>query len=121
MRRRRTDTDGDLLAGTLDMLILRVLAAGPAHGLEIAQAIERRSDDVLFVEQGSLYPALHRIEERGWVAAFWGTSGNNRRARFYRLTPRGRQQLAAETSRWHTLVQAVTLVMRPDSADTEVS
>ena len=121
MRRRRTDADGDLLAGTLDMLILRILAAGPAHGLEIAQAIERRSDDVLFVEQGSLYPALHRIEEHGWVAAFWGTSGNNRRARFYRLTPKGRGRLVAETSRWDTLVEAVARVMGPGPDRTEVS
>jgi len=121
MRRRRTDTEGDLLAGTLDMLILRILAAGPSHGLEIAQAIERRSDDVLFVEQGSLYPALHRIEERGWVAAFWGTSGNNRRARFYRLTSQGRRQLSAETNRWQTLVEAVARVMRSEPGQTEVS
>jgi transcriptional regulator len=121
MRRRRTESDGDMLAGTLDMLILRILRAGPAHGLEIAQAIERRSDAVLLVEQGSLYPALHRIEERGWVAAFWGTSGNNRRARFYRLTPKGRQQLAAEAGRWESLVDAVARVMRPDPGESEVS
>jgi len=112
-RRRKTAGEGDLIAGTLDMLILRTLQAGPAHGLFIAQSIERRSDDVLLVEQGSLYPALHRLEERGWIAAYWGTSESNRRARFYRLTPRGRKQLRAEASRWESLVQAVGRVMRP--------
>ena len=112
-RRRKTSGEGDLIAGTLDMLILRTLQAGPAHGLFIAQSIERRSDDVLLVEQGSLYPALHRLEERGWIAAYWGTSESNRRARFYRLTPRGRKQLRAEASRWESLVQAVGRVMRP--------
>jgi len=112
-RRRKTAGEGDLIAGTLDMLILRTLQAGPAHGLFIAQRIERRSDDVLLVEQGSLYPALHRLEERGWIAAYWGTSESNRRARFYRLTPRGRKQLRAEASRWESLVQAVGRVMRP--------
>jgi PadR family transcriptional regulator PadR len=113
MRRRAKQTDGDLLAGTLDMLILRILQAGAAHGLEIAQRIQRQSDDVLLVEQGSLYPALHRIEDRGWIAAYWGTSETHRRARFYRLTPRGRKQLLAETSRWETLARAVGRVLRP--------
>jgi PadR family transcriptional regulator, regulatory protein PadR len=113
MRRRAKQGDGDLLAGTLDMLILRILQAGPAHGLEIAQRIERQSDDVLLIEQGSLYPALHRIEDRGWIAAYWGTSDSHRRARFYRLTPRGRKQLRAETSRWETLARAVGRVLRP--------
>ena len=112
-RRRKTAGDGDLIAGTLDMLILRTLQAGPAHGLFIAESIERRSADVLLVEQGSLYPALHRIEERGWITAYWGTSDTNRRARFYRLTARGRKQLQAEASRWEHLVQAVGRVMRP--------
>jgi PadR family transcriptional regulator len=113
MRRRANQADGDLLAGTLDMLILRTLQAGAAHGLEIAQRIQRQSDDVLLVEQGSLYPALHRIEDRGWIAAYWGTSETHRRARFYRLTPRGRKQLLAETSRWETLARAVGRVLRP--------
>ena len=118
MRRRvrRSEGDGDLLAGTLDMLILRTLQAGAAHGLEIAQRIERQSDDVLLVEQGSLYPALHRIEERGWIAAYWGTSDTRRRARFYRLTAKGRKHLLAETSRWETLARAVGRVLRPLSA-----
>jgi transcriptional regulator len=120
MRRRRTESDGDMLAGTLDMLILRTLQAGPAHGLEIAQAIERRSAAVLLVEQGSLYPALHRIEERGLVSAFWGTSDNNRRARFYRLTAKGRKQLLSEASRWDNLVQAVARVMQPDPTEPQV-
>lgn len=113
MRRRAKQDNGDLLAGTLDMLILRILRAGPAHGLEIAQRIERQSDDVLLIEQGSLYPALHRIEDRGWIAAYWGTSDSHRRARIYRLTPRGRKQLRAETSRWETLARAVGRVLRP--------
>lgn len=114
-RRRKKGAEGDLLAGTLDMLILRVLRAGPAHGLFIAQAIERRSDDVLLVEQGSLYPALHRLEERKWIAADWGVSDTNRRARFYRLTPAGKRQLAAEENRWASIVHAIGRVMRPET------
>lgn len=112
MRRRRPGAaTGDLLAGTLDLLILRTLQQGPLHGLSIAQHIERRSEDVLLVEQGSLYPALHRLEERGWIASFWGVSDNRRRARFYRLTTKGRRQLAAETSRWEHLAQAVRRIL----------
>jgi len=95
MRRRTGNADGDMLAGTLDMLILRILQAGAAHGLQIAQSIERRSDDVLLLEQGSLYPALHRIEERGWIASYWGVSDTNRKAKFYKLTAAGRKQLAS--------------------------
>jgi transcriptional regulator len=95
------------------MLVLRTLQGGAAHGLEIAQRIQRQSDDVLLVEQGSLYPALHRIEERGWIAAYWGTSDTHRRARFYRLTPKGRKHLLAETSRWDTLARAVGRVLGP--------
>jgi transcriptional regulator len=114
MRRRKTGSgDGDLLAGTLDMLVLRILQGGPVHGLDIAQRIERQSDAVLLVEQGSLYPALHRLEERGWIAAEWGTTANNRRARYYRLTRAGRTQLRAEATRWEALVRAVARVMRP--------
>ena len=105
--------EGDLLQGTLDMLILRSLILGPAHGHAIAHAIERRSRDVLQVEHGSLYPALHRLETRGWIASFWATSENNRRARYYRLTRVGRKQLAAQTSRWAELVSAVNRVLRP--------
>src|SRR5437762_7764524 len=87
---------GDVLQGTLDLLILQTLAPGPAHGHTIASVIERRSEDVLQVEHGSLYPALHRLEDRKWVSSFWGTSENNRRARFYRLTSAGRRQLATQ-------------------------
>jgi transcriptional regulator len=105
--------EGDLLQGTLDLLILRTIAVGAAHGHAIAHAIERQSDEVLQVEHGSLYPALHRLEDRGWIASFWGTSENNRRARYYRLTPAGRRQLAQQTSRWDELVGAVNRVLRP--------
>jgi transcriptional regulator len=116
MRRRpAAAAGGDLLGGTLDMLILRMLRAGPAHGLGIAQSIERRSDAVLLIEQGSLYPALYRLEARGWIASYWGTSDTNRRARFYRLTSRGKRQLAAESSRWDALARAVARVMAPES------
>ena len=104
---------GDLLQGTLDVLILKTIAIGPAHGHAIAYAIERQSDAVLQVEHGSLYPALHRLEDRGWIASFWGTSENNRRARYYRLTPAGRRQLAHQTSRWDVLVGAINRILRP--------
>ena len=93
----------DMLQGTLDVLILQTLVAGPAHGHTIAHVIGHRSEDVLQVEHGSLYPALHRLEDRGWIASFWGTSENNRKARYYRLTPAGRRQLDTETSRWDRL------------------
>jgi PadR family transcriptional regulator PadR len=103
--------EGELLQGTLDLLILQTLALGPAHGHTIAYAIERRSDDVLQVEHGSLYPALHRIEDRGWISGFWGTSESNRKARYYRLTPKGRKQLAAQTTRWEQMVRAIGRVL----------
>ena len=112
-RRGQAALQGELLQGTLDLLILKTLAIGPAHGHTIAHAIEHRSDDVLQVEHGSLYPALHRLEDRGWIASFWGTSENNRRARYYRLTPQGRAQLAEQTSRWDAIVEAVNRVLRP--------
>ena len=105
--------NGEILQGTLDLLILKTLAVGAAHGHTIAHVIERRSDDVLQVEHGSLYPALHRLEDRGWIASFWGTSENNRRARYYRLTPDGRKQLAEQTSRWDDMVRAIDRVLRP--------
>ena len=114
MRRRAGKADGDMLAGTMDMLILRILQAGAAHGLQIAQSIERRSDDVLLVEQGSLYPALHRLEERGWIASYWGVSDTNRKAKFYKLTAAGKKQLASEESRWSELVNAVGRVLRTE-------
>ena len=102
---------GELLQGTLDLLILKTLAVGPAHGHTIAHVIERRSDDVLQVEHGSLYPALHRLEDRGWIASFWGTSENNRRARFYRLTATGRRQLTREAQSWSQFATAVGWIL----------
>jgi len=110
---RSSQKAADIMQGTLDVLVLQTLVAGPAHGHTIAQVIGRRSEDVLQVEHGSLYPALHRLEDRGWIASFWGTSEANRRARYYRLTPAGRQQLVAETSRWDRFVRAVNQVLRP--------
>jgi PadR family transcriptional regulator PadR len=102
----------ELLQGTLDLLILRTLQPGPAHGHAIAKIIERTSDDVLQVEQGSLYPALHRLIKRGWIAAEEGTSENNRRAKFYRLTAAGRRQLAVETSKWDKFAGAIARVLQ---------
>jgi transcriptional regulator len=113
-RRAQTGT-GDMLQGALDMLILRSLVLGPAHGHTIAHAIEHGSDRVLQVEHGSLYPALHRLEHRGYVASFWGTSENNRKAKYYRLTPAGRRMLAAETSRWEQLAHAIFRILTPGS------
>jgi PadR family transcriptional regulator PadR len=112
-KRGRAPIDGEMLQGTLDVLVLKTLAIGPAHGHTIAHAIERRSEDVLQVEHGSLYPALHRLEDRGWIASFWGTSENNRRARYYRLTPKGRKQLETQTNRWDAIVRAVNRILRP--------
>ena len=103
----------DLLQGTLDLLVLQTLVLGPAHGHTIAHVIEHRSDEVLQVEHGSLYPALHRLEDRGWIASFRGTSENNRKARYYSLTPAGRRQLVQQTSRWEQLVGAINRVLRP--------
>ena len=103
--------NNEMLKGTLDMMILRTLLLGDAHGHTIAKVIERSSEDVLEVEQGSLYPALHRLENRGWVSSYWGTSENNRKAKFYRLTATGRRQLKVETSRWRQMARAIGLVM----------
>ena len=103
----------ELLQGTLDLLILRSLLLGPRHGHAIAKAIEFNSDDVLQVEQGSLYPALHRLIKRGWISAEQGTSENNRRAKFYRLTAKGRRQLTLETSKWDKLAGAIARILRP--------
>jgi transcriptional regulator len=103
----------ELLQGTLDLLILRTLRLGPMHGHAIAKTIERSSDDVLQVEQGSLYPALHRLIKRGWIAFDEGTSENNRRAKFYRLTAKGRKQLDIETSRWDRLARAIARILSP--------
>jgi transcriptional regulator len=114
-RRGNPPLQGELLQGTLDLLILKTLVVGPAHGHTIAHAIEHRSEEVLQVEHGSLYPALHRLEDRGWIASFWGTSENNRRARYYRLTPAGRERLSEQTDRWDEIVRAINRVLRPAS------
>jgi PadR family transcriptional regulator, regulatory protein PadR len=103
----------ELLQGTLDLLVLRTLRLGPAHGHAIAKAIEHGSDDVLQIEQGSLYPALHRLIRRGWIAFEDGISENNRRAKFYRLTAKGRKQLELETNRWEALSRAIARILRP--------
>jgi PadR family transcriptional regulator PadR len=103
----------ELLQGTLDLLILRTLLPGRAHGHAIAKAIECNSEDVLQVEQGSLYPALHRLIKRGWISAEEGASENNRRAKYYRLTPKGRKQLTVETTKWERLARAVGCILRP--------
>ena len=100
-----------LLQGTLDLLILRTLQPGPAHGHSIAKVIERTSEDVLRVEQGSLYPALHRLIKRGWIAAEDGTSENNRRAKFYRLTAKGKKRLTVETSKWDRMAGAIARIL----------
>ena len=97
----------DLLQGTLDLLILRTLREGPLHGYAVARRIQEATGDALRIEEGSLYPALHRMQKRGWIAASWGASENNRRAKFYRLTPEGRKQFAEQTQGWERLMQAV--------------
>ncbi len=101
----------DLLQGTLDMLILKIVALGPVHGYGIAQRIRQISKEVLIVQQGSLYPALHRLEKRGWLSAEWGDSENGREAKFYKLSAKGRRQLAAEEATWNRLSQAVELIL----------
>ncbi|GGH08669.1 PadR family transcriptional regulator [Silvibacterium dinghuense] len=103
----------ELLQGTLDLLILRTLQLGPLHGHAIAKAIEYRSDEVLQVEQGSLYPALHRLIKRRWISVEEGTSENNRRAKFYALTALGKKQLRIETSKWEKLAAAIAQILRP--------
>jgi transcriptional regulator len=102
---------GELLPGTLDMLILKTLSRGPLHGYGIAQFVQRASNDVLKVEEGALYPALHRLEVRGWLLSTWGTSDNNRRAKFYRLSALGRRELEVEADYWRRVASAVTQVM----------
>jgi PadR family transcriptional regulator, regulatory protein PadR len=108
---KQADKSGEMLQGTLDMLILRTLVMGDAHGHTIAKVIERTSEDVLEVEQGSLYPALHRLEDRGWVSSYWGVSENNRKAKFYKLTAAGRKQLTTETNRWRQMKRAIGLIL----------
>jgi len=115
---RRGDDRGadrlELLQGTLDVLILRTLIFGPHHGQGIARAIQTTSDEELLVEHGALYPALQRLEERGWITAKWGTSSNNRKARFYSLTAAGRKQLVRETGKWRRLASAIGRVLGPE-------
>jgi transcriptional regulator len=113
MSTRTPDGRIELLQGTLDLLILRTLLFGPAHGHAIAKAIEQKSEDVLQVEQGSLYPALHRLIRRGWIAAEEGVSENNRRAKYYHLTAKGRRQLQVETTRWEKLARAIGRILEP--------
>jgi PadR family transcriptional regulator, regulatory protein PadR len=108
---KRPSQAGEILQGTLDLLILRTLVLGPAHGHTIAQSIEQTSENALEVEQGSLYPALHRLEERGWLSAEWGVSENNRRAKFYQLTKQGRKELNAATGRWRKMTRAIGLIL----------
>lgn len=109
-------SSAELLQGTLDLLILRTLALGPMHGWGIAQRIQQVSKDVLQVGQGSLYPALHRLEYKGWIRAEWGPSENNRRAKFYSLTPEGLGQLEAERGEWERIVEAIGLVLNQASS-----
>jgi transcriptional regulator len=109
----------ELLQGTLDLLILRTLLRGPVHGHAIAKAIEFDSDEVLQVEQGSLYPALHRLIKRGWISAEVGTSENNRRAKFYKLTAAGRRRLTVETSKWDKMAGAIARILRPAEQEGE--
>jgi transcriptional regulator len=111
MGKKKAPVSQEMLQGTLDMLILQTLIMGSAHGHTIAHVIEHASEDVLQVEQGSLYPALHRLADRGWVSSYWGASENNRKAKYYKLTAKGRKQLLAETSRWQQLVGAIGRVL----------
>jgi PadR family transcriptional regulator, regulatory protein PadR len=106
------NSKAELLQGTLDLLILKTLSTGPMHGYAIVQSIQQRSQDLLVVEEGSLYPCLYRMEEKGWIAAHWGKSDNNRRAKFYSLTRSGRKQLEEETAIWERVLRAITLVLQ---------
>ena len=108
-----------LVQGTLDLLILRILLFGPQHGQGIARAIQTNSDEVLLVDHGALYPALQRIEAQGWISAEWGVSANNRRARFYTLTPKGRKRLSQETSRWRAITNAMGRILDLETLQTE--
>jgi len=109
----------ELLQGTLELLILRTLLAGLAHGHAIAKHIHRTSEELLQIETGSLYPALHRLEAKGWIGASWDLSNKGKRARFYRLTPLGRKQLVTEQSKWETFSRAVALILNPADRETE--
>ena len=110
---RKDDARVELLRGTLDLLILRTLLPGPSHGHAIARHIQRTSEDLLQVETGSLYPALHRLEAKAWIAASWDLSNKGKRARFYRLTATGKKQLVAEQSKWDTFARAMALILNP--------
>jgi transcriptional regulator len=110
----------DLLQGTLDMLILKIVALGPVHGYGISQRIRQISKEVLNVQQGSLYPALHRLEDRGWLCSYWGASENNRKAKYYRLTAAGRRRLTLEASRWRRMARAIALVMGEHASERAV-
>jgi PadR family transcriptional regulator PadR len=112
MPRRESPLQSEMVQGTLDMLVLQTLILGPAHGHTIAHAIEHGSEEVLQIEHGSLYPALHRLENRGWIASFWGTSENNRKAKFYSITKAGRKQLAEETENWERISGVVGRVLQ---------
>jgi PadR family transcriptional regulator, regulatory protein PadR len=114
--RKAEQTRLGLLQGTLDLLILRTLVFGPEHGQGIARAIAAQAGDALLVDHGSLYPALQRLEARGWISAAWGTSSNNRRARFYTLTKAGRKQLAAETHQWRRFAAIIGRILGPEEA-----
>ena len=111
MPESKSNNNSEMVQGTLDMLVLRTLVTGPAHGHTIAHVIEHASENVLEVEQGSLYPSLHRLEDRGWVTSYWGTSENNRKAKFYKLTAVGKKQLTAETQRWRQVVAAIGRIL----------
>jgi len=108
-----------MLLGTLNLLVLKTLSSGPAHGHTIAKIIERGSGDFLQVEQGSLYPALYRLEDCGWIASFWGTTENNRKAKYYRLTKAGRKQLADQSGRWDRMVEAIGRILHPQREEVE--
>jgi PadR family transcriptional regulator, regulatory protein PadR len=111
----RSNQDGEMLKGTLDMMVLRTLLTGPAHGHAISKIIERTSENFWELEEGTLYPALYRLEDRGWITSHWGITENNRKAKYYKLTAAGRKQLVHQTSRWRQMARAIALVMGEDA------